>query len=297
LSAAAKIMSDLPPAPELAVIINVQTKYVSTLALLSTLRHLRIPTVMIDCESQDGSFEWFGSLQRDFSFHLVREPRRRHGAALDRIFQSTQAERILLVDSDIEVLNNQMFELMRGCLCDEQTYGAGYLQPGAWLETHYGTDQPLSPGIGFYKSRPWIPFALLRVRPVRAALSAGASFMHRLELNDVPQIPALSHLLWRRFAFSPCRRMRLRGLDLFRREYEGRKPSYLFFDTGAEIHEMLSQMKYSFGDVGPAIPYWSIRHLQGVTRDLLQGPARDARSARTAESDVLKKLKEYGVGA
>src|SRR5437870_8606409 len=264
-------ISDLRSAAELAVIINVQTKYVSSLALLSTIRHINIPIMMIDCESQDGSFEWFRSLQRDFSFHLVREPRRQHGAALDWIFQSTQADKILLVDSDIEVLNSEMFQLMRARLRDERAYGAGYLQQGSWFETHYGTDRPLASGIGFYKSRPWIPFALLRVAPVRTALAAGASFMHRLELNDVPQIPAISRLLWRRFTFPLCRQMRLRALDLFRREYEGRKPSYLFFDTGAEVHEMLVQMEFSFGDVGAAIPYWSIRHLQGVTRDLLHG--------------------------
>jgi len=288
-------ISDLRSVPELAVIINVQTKYVSSLALLSSIRHINIPTLMIDCESQDGSFEWFRSLQRDFSFHLVREPRRPHGAALDWIFQSTQADRILLVDSDIEVLNREMFELMRARLRDERTYGAGYLQKGSWFETHYGTDRPLSPGIGFYKTRPWIPFALLRVGPVRTALAAGASFMHRLELNDLPQVPAISRLLWRRFESPLCRQMRLRALDLFRREYEGRKPSYLFFDTGAEIHETLSQMEFSFADVGAAIPYWSIRHLQGVTRDFLQGPARDARSAAAVESDVLEKLREYGI--
>src|SRR2546430_2305815 len=52
-------LSDLPSVPELAVIINVQTKHVSTLALLSTLRHLELPTVVIDCESQDGTFDCF----------------------------------------------------------------------------------------------------------------------------------------------------------------------------------------------------------------------------------------------
>src|ERR1051325_8652252 len=106
-------LPDLPSVPELAVIINVQTKYVSTLALLTTLRHLKLPTVLIDCESQDGSFDWFRSLQLEHAFYLIRAPRRPHGAALDWIFQNTTAERILLVDSDVEVISGEMFELMR----------------------------------------------------------------------------------------------------------------------------------------------------------------------------------------
>src|SRR5215813_3240073 len=95
-------VSDLPSIPELAVIINVQTKYVSTLALLSTLRHLKISTIVIDCESQDRSFEWFRSLQASYTFHLMRAPRQQHGAMLDWIFQNAKSDRILLVDSDVE---------------------------------------------------------------------------------------------------------------------------------------------------------------------------------------------------
>jgi hypothetical protein len=286
---------NLAPVPELAVIINVQTKYVSTLALLGTLRHLKIPTVLIDCESPDGSFDWFHGLQVNHAFHLISAPRRPHGAALDWIFQSTTADNILLVDSDMEIINGQMFELMKARLQEKNLYGAGYFQKGGWLETHYGTEEMLSPGIGFYKSRPWIPFAMFRVEQVRGALAAGVSFKHALLLNDVPQLPIVSRLLWRRFRFPLFRRWRLGGLDLFRRECEDEKPSYIFYDTGAQIHEVLSKRGLSFGDIGPAIPPWSISHLQGVTRDLLQGPSSDARSSTASEAMILEKLKEYGL--
>ena len=284
-------MRDLPPVPELAVIINVQTKYVSTLALLSTLRHLKIPAVLIDCESKDGSFEWFESLQGNHTFHLMRAPLRLHGAAVDWIFQNANADRILLVDSDMEILNGEMFRLMRERLNEENVYGAGYFQAGRWLETHYGTEEKLSPGIGFYMSRPWIPFAMFRVEPIRAVAAKGVSFKHDFVLNDLPPLPSLERLLWWRFRFPVFRRTRLRALDIFRGQYEGQKPSYVFYDTGARIHDALSRMGFSFGDVGPAIPPWSIRHLQGVTRHLLQGPSSDAHA--TSESTVLERLKEY----
>src|ERR1051325_5562488 len=233
-------LPDLPSVPELAVIINVQTKHVSTLALLSTLRHLELPTVVIDCESQDGSFDWFRSLQLEHDFHLIRAPRRPHGVALDWIFQNTTAGPILLVDSDVEVINREMFELMRIRLNGGNVYGSGFLQQGRWLETHYGTDQPLAPGIGFYASRPWIPFSMFCVEPIRRALHAGVSFKHELVLNDFPRLPILSGLLWRRFRFALFRRWRI----------QGEKPSYIFYDTGSRMHDALSAMGFSFGDVG-----------------------------------------------
>jgi hypothetical protein len=289
------LIPGLPAVQELAVIINVETKYVTSLALLSTLRHIDIPVLVIDCESKDGSFDWFASLQRHHAFHLISAPRRPHGMALDWIFQTARADCILLVDSDVEVLNKEMFEVMRARLSDECVYGAGYLQPGEWFKTHYGTNQRAKSGIGFYMTRPWIPFALLRVGPIRQGVAAGASFMHLLVLNDLPQIPAIGRLLWHRFRIPGLRQMRLRPLDYFRHEYEERKPSYVFFDTGAQIHQVLTRGGFSFGDVGPDIPYWSVRHLQGVTRSLLYGASHDAQSTSAVEPIVLEKLKEYGI--
>jgi hypothetical protein len=207
-----------------------------------------------------------------------------------------KADIILLVDSDMEIINDGMFRRMRELLCRENVYGAGYFQSGRWLETHYGTDEPLSPGIGFYMSRPWIPFVMFRAEPVRAVVRTGVSFKHDFVLNDVPQLPIVSRFLWRRFRFPAFRRMPLRALNLFRRRYEGQKPSYVFYDTGARIHDALAQAGFSFADVGPAIPPWSIKHLQGVTRDLLQGHSSDARDASLSEHAVYEKLRnEYGL--
>lgn len=52
-------LSDLAPEPERAIIINVNTKLVTTLALLSTIRHAGMPVLLIDCESTDGSLRHF----------------------------------------------------------------------------------------------------------------------------------------------------------------------------------------------------------------------------------------------
>src|SRR5215813_2076134 len=98
-------LNELPPVPELAVIINVGTKYVTTLALLSALRFAQMPLVVLDCQSQDGSFQWFENLLHHYDFSLMRAKLRRHGETLDWIFRTVRSERVLLVDSDVEVLN------------------------------------------------------------------------------------------------------------------------------------------------------------------------------------------------
>ena len=64
-------LSGLPKTAETAVIINAGTKYVTTLALLSTLRHAQVPTIVLDCASQDGSFGWFEHLLADHEFYLM----------------------------------------------------------------------------------------------------------------------------------------------------------------------------------------------------------------------------------
>src|ERR1043165_7103692 len=188
--------SDLPHSREVAVIINVSTKTVTTLALLSTLRYARIPVVLIDCESWDGSFEWFRELMATHDFCLIQAKLKQHGETLDWIFQGVSAERILLVDSDVELLNSEMLSTMRAMLdSDPRLYGSGHVHKARWLDRHYCTDLVLAPGIGYYMERPWIPFALVRTKPIRLALSHGHSFMHGLVLNDVPQLPLVSRLL------------------------------------------------------------------------------------------------------
>jgi len=291
-------LSELPPAPEVAVIINVGTKYVTTLALLSALRYVRVPVVLIDCESRDGSYAWFERMLQDHDFHLMAAPLRQHGETLDRIFRQVRAERVLLVDSDIEVLNEEMISRMRRMLdSGAACYGSGYLHPAHWLEYHYWTDLPIATGIGYYMARPWIPFTLLRVEPVRAAMAAGRSFMHRLVQNEFPAIPPLSRLLWRRFRFRYFRNHRLGWLDPFRRTYDGKNPCYLSYDTGAEVHEFLSQTKnMSFATVTAEFVPWSVTHFSGITRgSLYEGATDDAYKIADAHPIVMQRLREaYG---
>jgi len=197
----------------------------------------------------------------------------------------------LLIDSDVELLNGEMLQLMRTLLHqDPCAYGSGYFQRAESLKEHYGTGLQIAPGIGLYKARPWIPFALFRVAPVCGALKAGRSFMHKLTLNEFHKIPPLSRILWRRFQLGVFRRKRLSVLDPFRTEHDGMRPAYVFYDTGAGIHEYLTGENFSFCDVGAGLPPWSVVHLQGVTRDALQGPSHDAHNIHEANARVKERL-------
>ena len=281
--------SDLPPVKELAIIINVETRLFSTLALLSTLRHCRIPTLLIECHSKDGSVDWFRKLMEHYDFHLTLAPLSPHGELLDRIVREIPAERLLLVDSDVELMADEMIVSLRAMLnADPKLYGSGFLHQASWFVNHYATELPLADGIGYFMERPWIPFTLLRTEPVRHALSLGGSFKHRIQSNEFSRLPLLSRLLWKRFQIRFFREHRLPFLDPFRELRDGVKPAYLFYDTGADIHECLTRkLQLGFGTVDASTVPWSVRHFAGVTRSVLDGrtvvDTQDVASARLAE--------------
>lgn len=289
-------LAELPPVDELAVIINVglKTKHVATLALLSTLRYARVPAVVIDCEYPAG-FEWFKRMMQAQEFHLMRAQLKPHGETLDWIFRTARARRILLVDSDIEVLNTRMLDDMRSLLDrDASMYGAGFLHEGHWLPRHFNTNLPLAPGIGYYMGRAWIPFALLRTDRVREALSDGSSFMDALVINECMSMPVVSKLLWRRFRFAVFRKHRLDWMDRFRVRREGSYPAYLRYDTGAQIHEYLAARGYGFGGINAAHVPLSVSHLDGASRAAIHGDKYD--SCRLSDAETIARdrlLREY----
>jgi hypothetical protein len=282
--------------PEVATIINAGTKYLATLAVLSTLRYAQIPTILINCDSKEDSFEWFQSLMPQYDFYLIQAPLKPHGETLDWIFKSVSADRVLLVDSDVEVLNNEMLSPMRAKLAHSPSvYGSGCLHTARWLTAHHCTDLEITKGIGYYMERPWIPFTLLRVAPVRTAISEGRSFMDRLVLNDVPQAQLISRALWKRFRIKFFRHHRLTSLDVLRRDYNGQKPCYVSYDTGADLHEFLTQqLRMTFEGVSVGSVPWSVRHFSGVTRALLsESPTSDTFKLQQAHPIVAARLREH----
>lgn len=157
-----------------AIIINVNTKLVSTLALLSTLRYAGMPVTLIDCQSTDGSLEHFKEMQKHHDFDIRHMELREHGKTLDIIFKSIDADKVLLVDSDVEILSDEIFSFMREQLEDGRVFGAGFKNGPEWQ------------GKTLYCERAWIPLVMLKTEPVRRALANGISFKAETKSSILP---------------------------------------------------------------------------------------------------------------
>lgn len=282
-------LADLPPAAFQAVIINVNTRAVATLALLSALRYAGMPVLLIDCESTDGSWAHFSALMEQHRFDMLSAPLKAHGDTLNWLFQHIPARRVLLIDSDLELLDAELVRQMCAASQGARAMGSGSIQRGVWMTAQR---QPFA----WYEERPWVPLTLLDVAAMREALASGLSFRARVELNEFPPSPLISRLLIKRFRVPLARRLRLAWLDVFRRDFGGRKPAYVMYDTAAEIYQHLLGRGYTFADLSAAFDPLPVRHYHGVTRLLLN--ARDHNGASLAQiaPEIDARLRdEYGV--
>jgi hypothetical protein len=275
-----------------AIIINCSTREQTALALVSTLRHAGLPVTVIDCESTDGSVAFFRRLRDRLPFNLAEMPLRRHGETLDVLFRESDRDALLLVDSDAEILRADVVPTMRESL-DAGAYGSGFLHRGEWLSSNHLVDGE----VGYYAPRMWIPCVLLAVKPVQAALDAGQSFRARVACNEIPQLPWLARLLYLRFRVPGLRRLTLDGLRGLRRTHFGVQPHYVYYDTGAALHEYLTQPgRLSFADLGSELWPLAVRHAHGVTRRRLAWRMRNAADVlRTRREAVLRIEAHYGV--
>lgn len=318
-------LRQLPPARELAVIINCGTKWVTTLALASTLRHAGMPVLIVDCESADGSAGHFAALAQrpGFDFNWLSWPLKPHGEALDRLFGEIPAETVLLVDSDAEIRTSTLvLEMRRQLDGHPMAYGAGFCQPSAWL----GPPQHLlPPQTGYFAERMWIPLVLLRVAPVREALRSGMSFMARRPFQEIAGYPRLSRWLGYRFRVPGLRHIRWlagptgdRAGESAREGAEestgiicidGVRPAFIDFDTGAELHAFLTERGRPFAAL-PQDRWGEVHHYHGVTRARLGGAlralaarigmvSRETQAAPHAAGDdaMLRLREQYGIDA
>jgi glycosyltransferase involved in cell wall biosynthesis len=275
-----------------AIIVNCSTREQTTLALVSALRHARLPVTVIDCESTDGSPAFFRALQERLPFRLAQMPLRRHGETLDRLFRESDRDALLLVDSDAEILRGDLVPAMLAGL-DAGAYGSGFLHRGEWL----GSNHLVERNVGYYAPRMWIPCVMLAVKPVRTALAAGETFRARMAGNEIPQLPWLSQLLHLRFRVPGLRRLafeRLRGL---RRTHFGVQPHYVYYDTGAALHDYLTQQQLlPFADLGADLWPLAVRHYHGVTRRRLARRMRNAADPERTRREAVERIETlYGV--
>ena len=283
-------LGDLRSTEEHLVIINVNTKLLTTLSLLSALKHAEMPVLIIDCQSTDGSYKYFSNLMKTFDFDIISAPLIRHGAILDWLFTHLPSKKVLIMHSDVELLNSEILGVMRRFIDDEKTFGCGFVEgPGRMSDDIHPPD-------GYFEERFWDPIVMLKTSMVQEAMREGCSFVAKTFFNDFGPSQFISRMLRIRYHLPIFRKLRLSGLNPFKRSFHGYKPSYVVLDTGAEVYQYLKHQKgYLFVGFPAYFGARYVAHFQGVTRLLLNPKDRLGTSLDSIEDTILKRLKEtYG---
>ena len=248
---------ELPPVDRVALVINCSTRVFTSLAIASLQSFSRVPTLIIDCESTDGSLEHFHKIfaKTAHEVFVLSMPLKPHGETLDAIFSLMSIPEVLLMDSDVEILDRDILESMDAALSSEsKSYGSGLLQRGEWMTLPF---HRYPRGVAWYNERMWVPLTLLRTAIVAKCVEAGHSFSAARDYVEVPGWRKLSHFMSHRFRLlSP----------IFRTE--SKEPKILEWDTGSQIHNALVTGGNRFVDIEER--YWkSVHHVHGVTRSRL----------------------------
>jgi hypothetical protein len=227
-----------------AVVINVDTDVAAAVALGSIQKLTSLPALLVNCDPTDLSRAIFETLRLRWGFDVVEQPVRTHGATLDWLFQNPQADKVLLLDSDAELLDAGWVAQMPRYLDRRKIFGAGFIKPA--------TVTPLI----YVPERPYTPCMMLRTHDIQQALAAGTSFQDRVVYNDFRFSRRISKLLaarlddpwvyvpadsWVSRLPEPARRRvknsTLPFLTWARRPFDGRRPSYVVYDTAAQVYE------------------------------------------------------------
>jgi hypothetical protein len=256
-------LDELTPVKQRAIIINFNTKHVTFLALLSALRYSGVPVLLIDCESTDGSYEFFKSLTGKYQFDLMSAPLKKHGVTLDWIFSNTRDEELLLLDSDLEILGIEIIEFMNRHIDEPLVFGSGFVNGPSLLHGPDFNGTALEGAL--YFERPFMPIALFKVSYVREALKAGRSFRDAIVENEFALIPSM---LFKRITRKVLKIIKMKSPLSIRKQYLSTYPPKIFYDTGGRIYEYLryERMLFFVNLPEPVHPKY-VFHFWGTTRN------------------------------
>lgn len=292
-----------------AVVINVGTDLVATLALASLRRHAPdIPVRLINCDASTESREHFDGLRRGWGFQVVEQATSSHGRALDELFEASPPDLVLLLDSDAEVLSPNVVPRCLSYFDNPKVFGAGFTNGPGWL----GPDEGHGERVCYYQERPWMPFVVLRTVMVKEALRADCTFQDFTVYNDVAVSQRLSRLLAARFPGVSPRSSRfanlpkavrgklgmkpLNGLAWLRGTYYGQRPNYVYYDTGASIYQYCKyEREWLFAGDDFRLHSDEVAHYHGVTRSAMYGSS-NATALMSVAHLVRQRLEEYGLG-
>ncbi len=301
-------LQELEPTTRRTIVVNVNTDLVATRALLSAMKVVADPVLLVNCDPTDAGRRTFERLRVRHPFDLIEAPIRDHGATLDWLFSSLRDEFLLLLDSDAEVLEAAFVARLRSAFAHPRVFGAGFTWGPFYLSPELGAPQGF-----FYMERPWLPCVMFRRSAIQQALDAGHSFLSRSVPNDIGLSPRISRFLgarigppWTprsvRFEQLPGwvrRRMASWELDrlfFIRGRYHGQRPRIACFDTGADIYHYLRfQKELLFSGLPMELIDGEVHHYSGVTRNSMFGPFLLDTDERAIEGEVVARLAErYG---
>jgi len=257
-------LNQLKPVEQRAIIINYNTKNVTFLALLSTLRYAGVPVLLIDCESTDGSFEFFSSLMSKYKFDVLSAPLKIHGLTLDWLFSNINDDKILLIDSDLEIIDKKIILFLNEYIDMPEVFGSSFLVGPKIIK------EEVFKGTNFENAllyeRPFIPIALFKVEKIKEAIKSGVSFAACMIDNRFANLPPAMVKITRKI-FSIIGK---KTSNFFRKRYFTSYPEYVYFDTGAKIYEHLRYERFLFFSSLPR-PFVEkyVNHFHGATRHVI----------------------------
>jgi len=223
--------------------------------------------LLIDCEKGAPSASWFEKLAAHLKFDRLVMPLDSHGRTLDKIFRQTRDENLLLIDSDLEIIDGRYLKQILRWMEHPHVFGAGYTHGPEWMND--GQWFPHK-NMGLYKERMYIPLTCLKSALIREGLDAGYSFGDRYANNEIGFSKRLSDLLARRYRSSYAMHWRFDFLRLMRKPYLQYKPHYTYADTGADLYNFLKYER-NLMFAGPSFRLGNMDsiHYGGVTRQFL----------------------------
>lgn len=292
-------LKDIPYQRSYAVIVNVGTRLVTTLALMSAIKRSDMPVLLIDCAYKDkNDYDFFRLLQDDYDFGLISMPLRHHGDTLDILFTQLHTDYILLVDSDLEIKSDSLVPEMMRLMSHDKVFGAGFYQSALWLKKGINWEEPRD---GYYEERMWIPLTLLKVTCVREALVANKSFGIRTMYNILPKFQNFSRRLLYSHKLSKCKwlsQSEYHMFDIFKKVYVGHRPLITLHDTGSDVYMYLKYEKELFFagfDSNTDIQNEYLKHYSGITRKLMYDDPYNTGSLDEDCVEILDRLKNiYG---
>lgn len=285
-------LEDLPRTSEMAVVINCGTLAAATLALLSSLRYLGMPVVLIDCESSDGSYAHFEGLLAREDFYLLQAPLRPHGITLDWLFKRVLADKVVLVDSDLEIRGEEIAAFMRRHIDEPVVFGTGFVQGPTTIDDKQGTFLEHA----VLAERPWIPLVMLRTDRIRQALEAGKSFAAK----TVYGARFGQRLLLRRFIDLRCRGRIPKGTrwpQWMTEPHFAWWPEVVYYDTGGQIFHHLRYERELYMVALPERAHERYcTHFGGLSREAMGHQARNEGVEVEVQATLLRRLREgYGL--